>query len=100
MARLISAVVLMLLPVAVKAATCANYDGTNESYCVSMNDGGCACVWTANTSACSQGTVCDGVGITSVGDENVTNTTTTASNGASMVSSSQWTAPGLRALAC
>ncbi|CAE7943769.1 unnamed protein product [Symbiodinium sp. KB8] len=90
----------MLLPVAVKAATCASYDSTNESYCVSMNDGGCACVWTANTSACSQGTVCDGVGITSVGDENVTNTTTTASNGASMVSSSQWTAPGLRALAC
>ncbi|CAE7242007.1 unnamed protein product, partial [Symbiodinium microadriaticum] len=61
----------MLLPVAVKAATCASYDSTNESYCVSMNDGGC------------QGTVCDGVGITSVGDENVTNTTTTASNGAS-----------------
>ena len=27
--------------------------------------------------------MCDGVGITSVGDENVTNTTTTASNGAS-----------------
>ena len=32
----------MLLPVAVKAATCASYDSTNESYCVSMNDGGCA----------------------------------------------------------
>ncbi|CAE7243273.1 unnamed protein product [Symbiodinium natans] len=95
MAKMMWAMFLMLMQLGTVKA-CDSYNDTNATYCESMKDDGCTCVWMNSTSSCSTGSVCDNTTTTTTTDPNAT--TTTTDGGGASISAGHWAQPGLLAV--